>query len=136
MKIYETKYWIVELNRDQAYLGRSLIELKRNCGDLANLKENEILDFLDIVKKLENAIKYAFGAEMFNWSCLMNDAYKSKNPRPQVHWHCRPRYKNSVMFEDIKFEDKEFAHHYDNNKHFEVNENILNKIGIRIKKYF
>lgn len=133
MEIYETKYWDVELNKDQAYLGRCFISLKRECMNLAGLKKEEILDFLDVVKKLENAIRKTFGATMFNWACLMNDAYKSKNPKPQVHWHCRPRYKNPVEFSEIIFEDKEFAHHYDNHRHFEVSEKILNKIRDKIK---
>lgn len=133
MEIYKTKYWNIELNKDQAYLGRCLIILIRKCDDLAKLKKEEILDFLDVVKKLENAIRKIFGATMFNWTCLMNNAYKSKNPKPQVHWHCRPRYKNPVKFSEIIFEDKEFAHHYNNNRHFEVSEEILNKIKNKIR---
>jgi len=133
MKIFETKFWKVELNKDQAYLGRCVIFLKRNCGDLADLNKDEILDFLNVVKKLEDKIRISFGATMFNWTCLMNDAYKSDNPKPQVHWHCRPRYKDIIEFEGIKFEDTEFAHHYNNKRHLEIDKEVLNKIANKIK---
>lgn len=134
MKLFRTKYWEVNLMKDQAYLGRSVIKLKRkDCGDLADLTKEEIIDFLEVVRKFESAIRKAFGTTMFNWSCLMNDVYKSRNPKPHVHWHVRPRYKNSVKFEGIDFEDKEFAHHYDNKKHRDVDEKMLRKIAKKIK---
>jgi diadenosine tetraphosphate (Ap4A) HIT family hydrolase len=110
--IFETKYWNIVLSQDQHYIGRCCIVLKRKCGDLAELKKEELLDFLEVVKKIENALRKEFNATMFNWTCLMNDAYQEKNPMPQVHWHLRPRYKNKVEFAGEVFEDKEFGHHY------------------------
>lgn len=110
--IYETSHWRTILAADQAYLGRSVVVLKRPCGDLANMKEEELLDFLQVVRKLENAFRKAFNAAMFNWSCLMNLAYQNHPPNPQVHWHVRPRYSQKVEFADEVFEDKEFGHHY------------------------
>lgn len=84
---------------DQTYLGRSVVTLKRrDCGDLAKLTEDEILDFLDLVGKLENAFRKAFNATMFNWTCLMNLAYQNTPPDPHVHWHFRPRYDHKVSF--------------------------------------
>ena len=49
---------------------------------------------------------------MFNWSCLMNDAFKDSSPKPQVHWHFRPRYENPVEIGGHVFKDSNFGHHY------------------------
>jgi len=133
-KIYKTKYWEIELCSNQYYVGRCIITLKRACGDLAELKNEEFLDLLNIIKNLENTIRKMFKATMFNWSCLMNDDYKAENPTPQVHFHVRPRYKSKVEINGEIFEDKEFAHHYNNEGKREVSQEILNEIIKRIKE--
>ena len=70
--LYETEFWKVILSDEQSYLGRSVIILKRNCGELSNLTSEEWLDFhKNIVKKLELTFKKIFNATMFNWGCLM-----------------------------------------------------------------
>lgn len=111
-KILETPLWEVILMEDQRYLGRCVLVLKRSCGDLAELKQEEILDFFDLVKKLEAALRKTFDATMFNWGCLMNDAYQETPPNPQVHWHFRPRYNHPVQFAGQTFTDPNFGHHY------------------------
>jgi len=65
---------------------------------------------------------------MFNWTCLMNGAYKNNPPDPHVHWHARPRYSKPVVFEGIEFEDKEFGHHYARHTDREVSTEIFKKI--------
>ena len=132
--LLSTKYWDVALNEDQAYLGRGILVLKRNCGDLAKLTKEEIIELFEIIKKLEKAIKKAFKAEMFNWTCLMNDAYKQTPPKPQVHLHLRPRYRKDVTFEGKVFKDPEFAHHYNKERKDIVSEILLNKIAEKIKQ--
>lgn len=122
--IFETQYWKIFLMPDQAYLGRCVVVLKRQCGDLAELFAAEITDFFDIVKKLENAFKKAYGATMFNWSCLMNNAYQNTPPDPQVHWHFRPRYEHPVEISRVTFTDPEFGYHYDHNRKIEVGPEI------------
>jgi len=131
--IYETKYWIVKLSEDQHYLGRCVIVLKRNKGSsLSELKEKEITDFLVLIKKLESVMKKTFRATMFNWTCLMNNAYKSRNPKPHVHWHFRPRYNKSIKVGKEVFKDTEFAHHYDRAKTKIVSKKVLDEIASEI----
>jgi diadenosine tetraphosphate (Ap4A) HIT family hydrolase len=132
--IFETEYWRVKLSDNQYHLGRCVIELKRKCGNLSELNNKEWVDFSELVKRLETAMKKAFNANMFNWTCLMNDAYKQPKLNPQVHWHFRPRYKDKIVIEGITFEDKEFAHHYDNKAKLDVPDNIKENIITRIKK--
>jgi diadenosine tetraphosphate (Ap4A) HIT family hydrolase len=132
--VYETKYWRILLNDDQAYLGRCFVNLKRHCGDLAELKKEELLDFLEVVKSLETASRKAFGAVMFNWTCLMNHAYKAKIPAPHVHWHFRPRYDRLIKFAGIAFKDPEFGHHYDRDRKQIVSSKIIIQIVKKIKE--
>ena len=134
--IYETDFWKVVLISDQAYLGRCVIVLKRDCGEMSNLTSNEWTDFhKNIVQKLESAFKKAFNATMFNWCCLMNNAYQVENPQPYVHWHFRPRYKADVKFVGEQFQDLEFAHHYNRERKMIVSKDVLEKISKEIKKY-
>jgi diadenosine tetraphosphate (Ap4A) HIT family hydrolase len=128
--VFETKYWMVLLASDQAYLGRCHVSLKRHCGDLAELKSEEWKDLLILIGKLERSVKVAFGADMFNWTCLMNMAYKNNPPNPHIHWHFRPRYSHPVDFGNLTFKDPEFGHHYarEHERSFEVSKEMQQKI--------
>lgn len=134
---FETQYWKIVLIPNQLYLGRSVLVLKRPCGDLADLSQTEVLDFFELVKKLQNALKMAFGATMFNWECLMNNAYLSDPPKPQVHWHFRARYKDMVEFAGQRFSDPNFGHHPINDEDGTklVTQGLLSEISKEIQKY-
>ncbi len=134
--ILETDYWSVELIKDQLYLGRCVVLLKRECGNLAGINENEILDFLNLVKKLETLFKKTFNATMFNWTCLMNNAYKETEPKPQIHWHFRPRYRENVEVEGYTFKDPNFGHHYLHGKgnEFIISDEVLKIINLKLKE--
>lgn len=111
--LWETEYWQVILSEDQAYLGRGVIVLKRRpCTSLPELRDEELLDLKNnVMIPYEAALKKAFGAEMFNWSCLMNNAYQNTPPDPHVHWHVWPRYRNTVEVDGEKFIDEHFGHY-------------------------
>lgn len=112
--MFETTYWKVILMANQTYLGYCSISLKRrDCGDLADMTKEEVLDFLQLAKNLENALRKAFDATMFNWTCLMNLAYQNNPPTPHMHWHFRPRYNHVVKFAGLEFTDQFFGQHYD-----------------------
>ena|SRR5260221_524986 len=132
--IHETKHWEVYLNPDQYYLGRCVIAAKRDVGEMSLLTDEEWLDFAKLAKKIEIGFKEAFGATMFNWTCLMNGAYQDKNPHPEVHWHMRPRYAKSVEFAGHKFEDKEFGHHYARSTESPVSQRIERQIIAGVRK--
>lgn len=134
--IYETDFWKVVLISDQAYLGRCVILLKRDCGKMSNLTSDEWMDFhKNIVQKLESAFKKAFNVTMFNWCCLMNNAFQVENPKPHIHWHFRPRYKQDVKFAEEQFQDLEFAHHYNRERKMIVSKDILEKISEEVKQH-
>lgn len=136
--VFESKCWQVFLAEEQTYLGYCVVVLKRRpCGDLAELTEEELLDFLKLVKTFEQALKAAFGATMFNWSCLMNNAYQEADPKPHVHWHARPRYNRKVELAGESFEDPNFGHHYVLLKdlHKKVSEEVRQAIISKIQEH-
>lgn len=134
--IFETKNWIVNLANDQAYLGRSYVTLKRHCGDLAELSKEEWDDLYKLISVLESSVRKAFGADLFNWTCLMNLAYQNDPPNPHVHWHFRPRYGRSVEFAGLTFTDPEFGKHYarEHERSLEVSKEVQQKIIEKIRE--
>lgn len=132
--LYENAYWSIYLANKQDYVGRCIIVLKRHCGSLSELTVNEWCSFKDITSSVENMLKNELSATMFNWSCLMNDAYKSIIPNPHVHFHVRPRYAASVSIGDISFIDTDFAHHYNNKSENKLNEEQKNKLFCYLKQ--
>ena len=125
---YNKERWQVNLSKNQAYLGYSIVLLKRECRSLSELSDEEWSEFHKVVKYLESKFKEKFDATMFNWTCLMNDAYKQNPPKPYVHFHFRPRYRDEVKIGNEIFKDKEFAHHYNKKREKIVSEDVLDEI--------
>lgn len=132
--ILKTKFWRVALAEDQTYLGRSYISLLRHAKTISDLTKKELLDFQELSRDLESSLKRSFDATMFNYSCLMNNAYQRNPPNPHIHWHFRPRYKNIVEFAGLTFEDKEFGKHYVNDKKYIISEEIRGQIVTIIRE--
>jgi diadenosine tetraphosphate (Ap4A) HIT family hydrolase len=135
-RVLETPFWAVNIAEDdQTYLGRCYVALKRPCGTLSEITQEEFSDFLSVVKRLEKATTQAFGATMHNWTCLMNNAYQVEPAKPQVHWHFRPRYKNIVKFAGEEFRDKEFGYHYERKPVRPVSDDLAAKIIAEIQRF-
>ena len=114
--LIENASWTVYLADRQDYPGRCILILKRHCTCLSDLTTAEWADLKPLVDRLEHCFKETLVAEMCNWSCLLNDAYKNNSPCPHLHLHVRPRYKNPLYLNGKIFYDKEFGHHYDIHK--------------------
>ena len=65
----------------------------------------------NIESELERVCKKIFGATMFNFCCLMNDAYKD-NEKPHVHFQFIPRYKNEIRIFNKVYKDKHFGYNF------------------------
>ena len=133
-KISQTEHWNIYLSHNQTYLGRCLIALKRHTPDLAKLERAEWDDFVSLIEKLETSLLRSFEPSLFNWACLMNNAYQEKIPNPHVHWHLVPRYSHAVEFKGEVFEDLEFGHHYDSKKSRNISPNLRQILISRIKE--
>ena len=91
--LLETKYWKLYLSDKQDYIGRCIVISKRHCDNLSNLDNDEWFDLKNIINITEKMCKDVFSADLCNWSCLMNDAYKENPPIAHLHIHIRPRHK-------------------------------------------
>lgn len=131
--IIKTEFWRAALQANQAYLGQSFVTLLEHKSSLSELSVDEWRDFELLVEQLEKSIRQAFGATHFNWSCLMNEAYRTSDPLPHVHWHVFPRYSKEVEFSGVVFNDAEFSQHYVN-RQFRVSQNVLQAIGLKLVK--
>ncbi len=132
----QTKCWRICLAPNQSLLGTCVIYLKRHAGDLAHLTQEEILEFVDVLKQVQDSTKSAFGATMFNWSCYMNHAYRESPPNPHIHWWAVPRYDHAVEFAGLTFEDPHFGNPYDHYRVMNVSKDIRLKIAEEMKKRF
>lgn len=135
--LIETEYWMATLAPDQGYLGRSYVTLKEHKPSLTVITMDEWQDFAGVVSRYENAVRGAYGADVFNWGCLMNNAFQQEPALPHVHWHVRPRYGSNqpVVVNGLEFSDPNFGHHYDREHKQLVNKQTLQAIGITLLKY-
>lgn len=131
--IWETTYWMIYLAPSQLYLGTCVVALKRHCSNLAQLEQNEWIDFSKIVCMLELALEKLFQPTLYNWSCFKNSTFRGDNPHPEIHWHFIPRYKEKVEFEGIEFEDPDFGYIPQPIKH-QIPLKIHEKMAEMIKK--
>ena len=105
MELYKGKYWkIIFGDWCQEFVGYCIIS-----SDKETLEEWQELGQLE--KELERVCKKVFGATMFNFACLMNNAYRD-NEKPHVHYHFVPRYKEPLMLFDKKYKDNHFGYNF------------------------
>ena len=85
MILYKGKYWqIIFGDWCQEFVGYCIFSSDKESLSELSREEWEELGFLE--KKLELVCKKVFGATMFNFACLMNNAYRD-NEKPHVHYH-------------------------------------------------
>jgi diadenosine tetraphosphate (Ap4A) HIT family hydrolase len=134
--ISETQYWRVCLAPNQSLLGRCVIHLKRHADDLAELTKDEWDNFLNVVQRVEESVKSAFSATMFNWSCYMNHAYRENHPNPHVHWWAVPRYARVVRFAKKTFEDPHFGNPYNHSRWLDLPKTLRDEIAKKIRESY
>ena len=104
MQLYKGKTWEVVFGEwSQEFIGYSIISC--NTENLSDLTSDDWAELGKLEKELERVCKKIFGATMFNFSCLMNNAYRD-NEKPHVHFHFMPRYKNEVNLFNKKYIEK------------------------------
>ena len=114
--LYESGYWSLFLADEQDYIGRCILVLKRHCGSLSELTDDEWAELRGLIRKVEECLRTVLGAVLCNWSCLLNSFYKGPEPDPHLHIHVRPRYDKPVVINGNAYTDSEFGHHYALNK--------------------
>lgn len=110
MELYKGKYWNVIFGKwYQDHPGYCIISSEKES--LSDLSGEEWEDLGKLEKELERVCKKLFGATMFNFACLMNNAYRD-NEKPNVHYHFVPRYKNELNLFGKKYKDRHFGYNF------------------------
>lgn len=130
--IFSNKYWRAFVADEQSYLGRCIVELKEHKNSLSDLSSEEWLSLSEIISMVELAIRKTFNADLFNWTCMMNNAYQESDPIPHVHWHVRPRYSKKVEFGGKVYSDPEFGQHYNRDRKEKASGETLNLIAKKL----
>lgn len=135
-RLCEAPYWDIYLADKQDYIGRCIIVLKRHCGSLSQLEGAEWTELKSIIDAIEKIMQEVLGADLCNWSCLMNDFYKEDNPNPHLHIHVRPRCRNPIAVGEKLFYDQEFGHHYDNQKPIQLSVEEIEYLYRKLRSEF
>ena len=110
MILYKGNNWeVVFVNWCQEFVGDCIIFCNKEC--LSELSDNDWIELGKIEKELERVSKKLFNATMFNFACLMNNAYRD-NEKPHVHFHFIPRYKNKLEIFNKVYKDKHFGYNF------------------------
>lgn len=110
MILYKSKYWeVVFVSWCQEFVGDCIISC--NKESLSELTNDEWLELGKLEKELERVTKKLFGATMFNFACLMNNAYRD-NEKPHVHFHFVPRYNNELKIFNKVYKDRHFGYNF------------------------
>ena len=132
--VLETAFWRAVLAPNQCLVGRCILHLKRHCGDLAEISPAELQDWLETLATLQAALRKAFGASMFNWSCYMNLSYREDPPDPHIHWWVVPRYAHPIRLAGLVFEDARFGSPYEHGMRREVSPVVREQIVAAIRQ--
>ena len=90
MELYKGKNWdVIFVDWCQEFIGDCIISC--NKESLSDLTDEDWQELGRLEKELERISKKLFNATMFNFACLMNNAYRD-NEKPNVHFHFIPRY--------------------------------------------
>ncbi len=111
-RVASNEHWVATLrHNNQTLLGTTFISARRHVEALEDLDLTEELSFIELRNRVTRAQQAAFGAEVVNVMCLLNNAFQAPQPAPHVHYHLRPRYKNPVVFNGATFADPEFGYY-------------------------
>ena len=130
--ISQTERWVAVLDRNQCYLGKSFITLRQHKETLSELDEADWTELHQVIRQIEQAVKAAFGADVCNWECLMNNAVKAGRPT-HVHWHLYPRYLGGATFASEDFPDPKWPRHLESGEH-RVSEELFGKIVLAVQE--
>ena len=78
---------------------------------LSDLEPEAWQELGEIEKELERICKKLFDATMFNFACLMNNAYRDGEAL-KVHYHFVPRYKNELKLFGKVYKDRHFGYNF------------------------
>lgn len=120
--IKEYKYRTLYIHENQSYLWRCYIACKReNAFDLTDATEEEIKEYMQIIKVLKITLEKLFQTDRINYSFLGNN-------RRHLHCHIIPRYSQQQELLWVIFEDNNRWWNRSTNQSFVIPLDVLSKI--------
>lgn len=110
MNLYTSDNWEVIFGIwSQEFPGYCIISSKKE--KLSDLTKEEWMELGSLEKELERVCNKVLKPTMYNFTCLMNNAYRD-NETPHVHYHFFPRYKEETIIVGKKYKDKHFGYNF------------------------
>lgn len=110
MELYKGKHWeVIFGDWCQEFVGYCIVS--SNKESLSELSSEEWMELGIIEKELERVCKKVFNATMFNFACLMNNAYRD-HETPHVHYHFVPRYSKKFELFGKTYRDRHFGFNF------------------------
>jgi diadenosine tetraphosphate (Ap4A) HIT family hydrolase len=125
--VKEYKYWKLLLKESPNKLGRMVAVLKREAFPLRNILPEEMEEYALVAKDAESSLEKAFGSYL---SQHLHLAFVDK----QIHFHIIPRYKDTVDFAGVLWEDDQHPDPRHQEK-VDVDRAVLKEIREEIKKH-
>ncbi len=125
LDIKSFNYWTLAIHTNQSYLGRVICYLNTYKENISDLKQEEYLELLEIIKAYQNAITKLWNPDWWNYAQLGNTT-------PHLHFHFIPRYKDIRFFEGEKFIDELWGKNYAPAPERPEDKNLNEKIRLAI----
>lgn len=101
--IIEYKFWSLQVEEDQNYLGRCVVFCKRDdVLDLSETNQSEQQEFFQILREIKEILNLVFKPDLINYTFLSNKT-------PHLHCHIIPRYKSPREFMGTTFVDEKWG---------------------------
>lgn len=108
MILYKGKNWeVVFVKWCQEFPGDCIISCQKES--LSELTPEDWVELGKLEKELERITKKLFDSTMYNFACLMNNAYRDSE-KPHVHFHFIPRYQGQRTILGRKYIDRHFGY--------------------------
>jgi diadenosine tetraphosphate (Ap4A) HIT family hydrolase len=125
--IKEYTHWKLLIRKKNTKLGSCVLITKRHLEKFSDTTREEMLEFGEIVKEVENGLKKSFNYDKINWLMLM---MKDKH----THFHIMPRYNEPRDFANIEWKDEGGPNPLVQKLENPINQDILNQIKEKIKE--
>ncbi len=131
--IKEYQYWVLLLNEDQRYLGRSIVWLRRpgEMQDLFEIHPQEEFELFRIGSNFKSALKKLWQPDLMNYPWLGNFIHEHGG---HGHMHLIPRYKEKRDFASTTFTDGRWGQNYAPYTKHRLHDDILAKIRDAIRE--
>lgn len=117
-------YWTLLVNYMQPTLGSTLLVLNRHISNLRDLREEEVVEHLKVIKKLDTSLTSAFNPDMINELMLANVVR-------HVHYNIVPRYELTRDFGGVVWKDEYYGYSPVLSSELK-SQNLLDEIKVKI----